>query len=172
MLLKELIEKLLKISSQNPECLDKEVYVEGDCLPSELMEIKFGKTDNMLHLIINEKKWPWMFTEKELQREIELEKANIISAKRILDEIPNKVLAAKKAGDNFIIVMDVGYPYYENDDENDGDENNNSSKVIKPEWFDDKTIKFVYYGCIDLGLIPTIESGIEGDCEYNLIVRW
>lgn len=168
MLLKDLIQKLIEISSQNPECLDKEVYVEGDCLPSELMETKFEKHDNMLHLIINEKKWLWMFTEKELQREIELEKVSIISAKRILDEIPNKVLAAQKANDDFVIVMNVGYPYYENDD----DDENDSSKVIKPEWFDDKTVKFVYYGCVDLGLIPTIESEIEDDCEYNLIVRW
>ncbi len=164
MLLKELIGKLLEISSQNPECLDKEVYVEGDCLPSELMETKFGKTDNMLHLIINEKKWPCFFTEKELQREIELEKVSIISAKRTLGEIPNKVLAAKKANDDFVIVMNVGYPYYENDDDD--------SKILKPEWFDDKTVRFVYYGCIDLGFTPSIESEIEDDCEYNLIVRW
>lgn len=161
MLLKDLIQKLIEISSQNPECLDKEVYVEGDCLPSELMETKFGKTDNMLHLIVNEKKWSWMFTEKELQREIELEKANIISAKRILDEISNKVSTAQKANDDFVIVMNVGYPYYENDDD--------SNKIIKPEWFDDKTVRFVYYGCIDLGFTPIIE---ENDCEYNLIVRW
>lgn len=164
MTLKELFEAVTNIVSKNPEWLDKEVYVEGDCLPSELMEIKFGKTDNMLHLIINEKKWPWMFTEKELQREIELEKTNIISAKRILDEISNKVSDAKKANDNFVIVMDVGYPYYENDD----DENT----ITKPEWFGDKTVKFVYRGCLDLGLIPTIESGMEDDYEYNLIVRW
>ncbi len=127
------------------------------------METKLSKTDNMLHLIINEKKWPWMFTEKELQQEIELEKVNIISAKRILDEIPNKVLAAKNADVNFIVVMDTGYPYYENDDEND------DNRIIKPEWFDNKTVRCVYYGCIDLGFTPTIE---EYDCEYNLIVRW
>ena len=60
MLLKDLIQNLEKISSQHPECLDKEIYVEGDCLPSELLKVKFSKDDNMLHLIVYEKLWPWM----------------------------------------------------------------------------------------------------------------
>lgn len=60
MTLKELIEKLTIVSSQNPKLLDKEIYVEGDCLPSELNKVKISKFGDMVHLVISEKLWPWM----------------------------------------------------------------------------------------------------------------
>ena len=60
MKLKKLIDKLIKISSRHPECLDNEIYVEGDCQPSELLGLTFDKSDGMLHLVVQEKLWSWM----------------------------------------------------------------------------------------------------------------
>lgn len=115
--------------------------------------------------------------EKELQEKLARERAeeelqeqvDLLKAKSILQQIPQRTHTEAKAGRRYATLMSIGHGDYTRPRDSTTGWN-----VCKPEWLKGPS-KIVYDECVKLELRPTIEHWHDGVGErsgFNILLHW